>query len=100
MTDHNSPRCRLFVNGTLINDVGWRARFTTSWDVEVLDDGANWVKIDERKNIQQVNGSDRTLSAAVRQSPICQYIRIRGTHQVSHPLELKCIEIFGTLIEP
>jgi hypothetical protein len=81
------------------NDSGWRARYTTSWVCEVSEDGHNWVVIDERRNIAELDGPDRTLTLPVSTSVSCQYMRIRSLLAGWTCLEMKCFEIFGKLIE-
>jgi hypothetical protein len=84
VTDHSEP--------------GWSARFLTSWVVEGSSDGAAWETIDERRDVTETNGPDRTVAFGTSHSVRCQYLRIRGS-PTPYPVELKCFEVFGRLLE-
>jgi outer membrane murein-binding lipoprotein Lpp len=86
---------------------GWWAQFTTSWVIEVSMDGSNWVTIDERRDVEEADGPDRTISFAVSSLVLCQYLRIRRTtgrldfnafRDGGNSLEMKRFEVFGRVI--
>ncbi|KAK8840531.1 hypothetical protein M9Y10_030739 [Tritrichomonas musculus] len=78
--------------------------FLRSWRIEISDDGSNCTLVDERKNIEELNGQDKSHVFNISMTNQFRFIRLTSDLNLrcsNHPdFSIANIEFYGKLYEP